>query len=631
VDDAMPTAIERPGVSAADFFWLAALAPIAVFMPSSSRRADLAKLTLLSAMVAGFFLFTGKIWLPGGGNQFIDYAEAIVHGTNLPPEIAQRDAGYPLLIILSGYTFLGSIIPIILIQASFAIAMPLLIYESLRRLSAPVAFYCSLLSIVTLGPTDFMKMLHHDQAYIFFSTLMIYCVLALVQTRRYCFIYLFTAAAIAASVTRPAGNVLFPVFLIVSYLTIRGNIRYYLTCAAVFATAISLYGWHRYVIFDMQHTHSTPSYTGEQVFYNPYLASFDYGIQLSSKDVGPNLTVAVDHLRELLQSNVKDSEFIKKEIVNYYSEGAGRDFAQANILLFTPDQLIDQVLASPNWEYYLLLCDSNDDRVMLRAASEIAHAYPDLMIRYFFRNLSHFVFRPGYAHTRYNLNPFGSIGLAFHPADEYADPHEVMKLAARGDRAAREAQFNPLLQQPTVVRKLFYIVHQVWLRLYFGAVGVTGALMCVAWATAIAGLANILRSRRLRLAPQTEPWPSKALAFADDRFVVCVFIASLLFGYNAVVTAAFAEPNFRYHEMVELQTILIAGFGLISSRQMAKGILAPSIDLKGNPTVMRVRRLLRAFDIFERFTAFQIASVTTFVVLALFAWWAIFMLQNTAA
>ena len=120
---------------------LLARAPIALFVPSGSPHADRAKLALLSTLTATFFLFAAKTWFPGGAGQFIKYADAIVHGTTLPPDVAARDAGYPLLIILSGYLPSHSFIPLLLIQAGFAILLPIAVYESLRRLSPMAAYY----------------------------------------------------------------------------------------------------------------------------------------------------------------------------------------------------------------------------------------------------------------------------------------------------------------------------------------------------------------------------------------------------------------------------------------------------------------------------------------------------------
>ena len=246
-----------------------AAAPVTLLLPSDLARVDRAKLTLVSTLAATFFLFAGKTWLPGGAFQFMRYADAIVHGTTLPPDIAQRDAGYPLLIILSGFPFSQSLIPLFLIQAGFAILLPLLVYESLQRLSPRTAFYAGLASILMLSPFYFMKMIHHDQTYIFFSMLILCSLLIFVQTKRFKFLYLFTIFAIYASVVRPAGNALFPLFLIVSYIAVRGGIAHYAACSIIFAAFLAGYAWHRHVIFDVAHAQATPSYTGAQSFSQP--------------------------------------------------------------------------------------------------------------------------------------------------------------------------------------------------------------------------------------------------------------------------------------------------------------------------------------------------------------------------
>ena len=82
-----------------------AMAPVALLSPSAIARVDRTKLTLISTLAAIFFLFAAKTLFPGGAILFVRYAWAIVHGATLAPEIASRDAGYPLLIILSGFPF----------------------------------------------------------------------------------------------------------------------------------------------------------------------------------------------------------------------------------------------------------------------------------------------------------------------------------------------------------------------------------------------------------------------------------------------------------------------------------------------------------------------------------------------
>jgi hypothetical protein len=603
-----------------------AAAPVTLLLPSDLARVDRAKLTLVSTLAATFFLFAGKTWLPGGAFQFMRYADAIVHGTTLPPDIAQRDAGYPLLIILSGFPFSQSLIPLFLIQAGFAILLPLLVYESLQRLSPRTAFYAGLASILMLSPFYFMKMIHHDQTYIFFSMLILCSLLIFVQTKRFRFLYLFTIFAIYASVVRPAGNALFPLFLIVSYIAVRGGIAHYAACSIIFAVFLAGYAWHRHVIFDVAHAQATPSYTGAQSFYNPYLNTLDYGIKLSPNDVGPNFAQAVTTLRNRLQPNPQQSEFVRK---HYLGSAGEQQFAAANMFGLTPEQLIDQVLASPNYEYYTLLCEANDDRVMLAAALEIARAYPGMILRYSIRNLLHFIFEPGYRHTRYTLNPFMPVGLVFFLASDREESVVTGEVDMLPAQAAREVNFDSLWPRPQIISRLLDLIQRVSLKLYRIEALIVACLMTVAWATVAARVARLDRV-----------WPSRrnsnkldlgaALPLAGG-LVTSIIIGSLLFGYNAVVTSIFAEPDFRYREMMDLPAIVIAGLGLIAIPYWAG--VAPSrhraagLGKRWNHAV----RSVYARDVWQRFTATQLAIIVIGVAIVAFASWTIFMLENILA
>ena len=93
------------------------LYPLFLFLPSKSVGRDIAKIWFLGLIVTGFFLFMGPFSLPGGGNHFPLYADAIAHGLKLDPHYAQRDVGFPLLLLLTGYTLTGSFIGIALLQA----------------------------------------------------------------------------------------------------------------------------------------------------------------------------------------------------------------------------------------------------------------------------------------------------------------------------------------------------------------------------------------------------------------------------------------------------------------------------------------------------------------------------------
>jgi hypothetical protein len=616
----MPETVRAADRGAAVTLPLLARAPIALFVPSGSPHADRAKLALLSTLTATFFLFATKTWLPGGAGQFIKYADAIVHGTTLPPDVAARDAGYPLLIILSGYLSSHSFIPLLLIQAGFAILLPIVVYESLRRLSPMAAYYVGLASIITLSPFYFMKLIHHDQLYIFSVALMLCLLLIFVQTKQPRFLYFFTITAICASVARPAGNALFPLFLLIGYLAARGSILHYLACSAVFAAFVAGYAWHREVIFDMQHSAATPSYLGQQIFYNPYLNTLDYGIRLSPHDVGPNFTRAIDELRNRLQPSPMDSEFVATQ---YGKTGAKGEFARAHIDPLTTDELMDQVLARPNWEYYTLLCIANDDHVLLAAALEIARTHPSLILRYSVRNFFHFIFDPGYKHSRYNLNPFRPEALPFFPAEAAVDEN----ITAFPARAVRELSFDPVLHEPSIVYLLFKAMQRAWLRSYKTEVVIIAWLMCVAWVTAAVRLVQVVRPRA-KSAAMTEP-NSGGLVKSDNALVASIVIASLVFGYNAAVTAVFAEPDFRYRLASDLQAIVIAGLGLIAIQPWIGPALRHRVPADIAARWDRAERWIHSGDVWPRLTATQLAAIVIGTACAGFAGWTLFILANT--
>jgi hypothetical protein len=444
--------------------------------------------------------------------------------------------------------------------------------------------------------------------------------LIFVQMGQIRFLYLFTTAAICASIARPSGNALFPLFLIVSYIAARGNILHYFACSIVFIAFLAGYAWHRQVIFDVRHAREMPSYVGAQLFYNPYLNTLDYGIRLSPNDVGPNLARAVDELRKHLQPNPKDSEFIRTQ---YAGPPYETKFAEKYIDPFTTDELIEQVVTSPNWEYYALLCTANDDRVLLAAAWEIARAYPGLILRYSVRNLLHFIFSPGYKHSRYNLNPFRPEGLIFYPA--YGDISG--EVAVLSTQAAREVSLDPVHHEPFIVHRLFSVMQTLWLKEYRTSVAIVAWLICVAWLTAIAGLVQLVRSRP-KSASAVEP-NSGRIAVFDGTLVASILIASLVFGYNAAVTAIFAEPDFRYRQIADLQAILLAGLGLISMQHWIMVGLGGRLTAYNANYWEHALHLILARDVWRRLTAFQLAMIAIGTAFAGLAGWTLFMLENT--
>ncbi|TAK74929.1 MAG: hypothetical protein EPO11_06280, partial [Gammaproteobacteria bacterium] len=280
--------------------------PVAFFLPSRSSHITIGKLALLGMLFTTFFLFTSAYNFPGGASHYPNWAEAIVHGTILPPSLAQREVGFPLLYILGGFTFTHSFIGITLILATFAILMSILVYLSLEWFSPAIAFYTALACIISLAPFTYMKFFYPDEAYMFFNLLSVTLLIRFIQSKgKFRLLYFFTLAALAASFTRTAGNLMYPLLLSIAYIMVRGSLRHYLICILIFALGTGIYQWHRYEIFDMRHQPSIPSGKGMQILYSTYLFLGDFGVKLSP-DFGPNTKRLFDKIREGLGTNVRN-------------------------------------------------------------------------------------------------------------------------------------------------------------------------------------------------------------------------------------------------------------------------------------------------------------------------------------
>lgn len=154
-------------------------------------------------------------------------------------------------------------------------------------------------------------------------------------------------------------------------------------------------------------------------------------------------------------------------------------------------------------------------------------------------------------------------------------------------------------------------------------------LMCATWVAAIGSL--LAYATRQQQQPSVSSFKSKLgnMFKFSDGLLPSIVAASLLFGYNAIVTAVFAEPNFRYRTMVQLHTFLIGGLGLISIRHWVLVVFEGNVRKSCKRWADTVHSV-RTFDFFERLTGFQLAALSISLPMAVFAWWVIFMLKYTA-
>jgi hypothetical protein len=601
-----------------------AATPAAFFLPCRSPHVAAGKLALISMIFTTFFLFTAGYHFPGGASHYPDWADAIVHGTILPPSIAQREIGFPLLYILGGFTIFHSFIGITLILAAFAVLIPVLVYWSLERASPTIAFYMGLACIISLSPFTYLKFFYPDQAYMFFNLLSVALLIAFLWSGRFQILYLFTVAALAASFTRTAGNLMFPVLLVIAYLTVCGRLRHYFACALIFALATAAYQWHRYEIFDMRHQASTPSGKGMQIFYGAYLYLGDFGYRLSP-DFGPNTKVMLEKLRQGLQPSVRESELVKRGLPDDPPE-----FMEKYVYAYTPDQLFEKICTEPNEEYWaiLLVIDTND-QFFLDVAKEIDESHPIYLVQYTLRNLWHSVFDPGYATTRYNVQGYLKTGNDFVPGTQGWGSVSEDPVTQYGHRAENEMRYFPLKTEPFVVQRAFDVVRILWFRNFPTYIWITSALIIIAWIGAMLGALCWLIPR--------SPFCGRIMKAAGlEKLMAPIIAVSALVLYEDLATAMFSQPVYRYFHLTEPLRLVIAGFGValvvgvLSSvwRGDIAAARASSTQPVGEGLVGRIQK----YDLLDGyFGPHRARWVFWLIVLnaGLFAWWGSSMVAHT--
>lgn len=527
---------------------------------------DLSRILTISILIQTFFLFTANYAFPGGSQDFFVYADALLHGQKARiSNVASRDVGYPLLVILSGYFSTNSLVGLTIIQALMGISIPILIYLSIAPLSRAIAYYTAIASIISLSPYFFVKWIHHDQAYVFFCILSIWAFCRFVNSKRPADLYLFTLVIIATSLTRPIGNLLFPVLLPISYVAARGRIRHYVGALLLFIAAMGAYQLHRYIILDVANRTDIPSYTGQQLFYNLYMNSKEHGILLS-EDLGPNMRQITEKvyasllpapttsqaLKVLMNSEAPPSDFLEKVTV---------PFLNKYFYPYTAEEFRTQLYREPNWEYFLLmsLVETND-QIYLGASWEIIKAYPFHPVKYTLRNLWLFLYEPGYFHTRFNPIPIFRGGQ-FFPFDGQSGIGGAIFGAGAATlglppRAAREVGFDSFASQPDWAKQLYGVIKSSWLAAYDSVVRVLLVLIFISWIYVLFFSVVVFST--------TDAAARRCAFLVGKDLIVPICGISAIFLYNSVLTAAFGEPDYRYHHMILSIKIVLAGFGAVA-------------------------------------------------------------------
>jgi hypothetical protein len=503
--------------------------------PGASYEAGALRVAALSLAGTAFFLFVGQITFPGGAFQFTDYTSALLGTLDGGRRfgLVTRDIGYPLLLIGTGYPLHHSFIGVLLLQALMAWLMPLLVYGTIGSRHRVAAYAAAVGTVLSMAPYLFMKWIHHDQTYIFLSLVTIYLAVEYLREFKLRFLYLATLAVIATSLTRPAGNLLVLPLLAIFWYFKPAHLRHLLVCGALIVLAAGAYAAHRKQLFADYPAGYAPSYTGRQIFYNLYVNSADFGIRLDDS-MGPATATLLRKAREHVAGGTLETDLMKAWYVGHgIPEEAKRFwFTQYN---GAPAKFMESLVIHPSHDYFEFFCAiETNDRVFRESAIEIARAHPVYVLRFALRNLGLFFWSPGYMHGRKGLdyNTFNKEHLYFLPlAADLASSQIEAYVPAPGKFELQKADPRWIERIRNKAKK----AANAWRGLYERANQVTFAL----GVAALAGL--IIGPAALRPA---------------------IAVIWLFFLYNAAVTCAFAEPNYRYHFFGLATQLMLAGMGL---------------------------------------------------------------------
>ncbi len=510
------------------------------------RNYYFAVILLMSIGVGSFYFFTSSIHFAGGGSHFLDWALALVGDRNFnPDDLAQRDIGFSLILLLSAFTITKSFDGVIGVQLVFAILMPIIVFLILFDLNRKVAFIASLATILTLSPFVLIKFVYHDQTYIFFMLLSSYLLLKYIKTEdKNIYLYSFTIAILFASYSRSAGNYIYPLLLLFTYLLKRNNVKYYLISLIIFGVGFSIYMAHRKEMFGYGGDRSG---IGLQSFYSTYIPLGDAEVKFALRpEMGENTAKLISGLKEYIGEDIKSSRLIKD-----YSSGP-KDFLEKNIYNKTPEQLNYAILNEPCEEYMWMLYGvfPGNDAVYRNVSLEIIKEYPAVFLRHIAINLYSMLFDPGLNFGRYDVSGRrGHSGVDFLPAQgtNGAGGAGMQDATPYGEKLVREIDYRPLEHLPGYVKSIFLASERYYVENYRSWVSISNIFIIICWVCLIYYYLRGIRTY----------FPEQVKSLCSSSFVISIFLL-----YEVALDGILAGPHMRYFHFTELFRIILCGYAL---------------------------------------------------------------------
>jgi hypothetical protein len=345
-----------------------------------------------SSLVAAWFAIFGGLVFFIDSVDFFHYADRL---RQLSMGSYFDTVGYPFLIVLTGFTRTGSVVPLLILQAIFAAIVPWLAFKTFEPFDRKAGAVAGAVCLASLTPYYFQNEFFHDGTCLFFGLLSIALASMFFHFHNARYIYLSISSATYAYLVQPAAIGFFvaswATFMLFSFFE-RSKAKHVLAASAIFAA--TAFGVSAFEKSAMRHYSLTqpPSQLGRQIFFNEYLRGARY-----AKFRGP----AADDLRNaLVDFFAKSPPYLHGYISGKLENKDGTYQRLFGRYKDQPHELVREMFDEPNLAYFEVMWNLPDlpdkvpDRLFLRASLEYLYSHPLVVARYVSRNVVDFAIGP---------------------------------------------------------------------------------------------------------------------------------------------------------------------------------------------------------------------------------------------
>jgi hypothetical protein len=521
------------------------MAKSAAMMQSLGGGTVGAGVLLASGAVALWFAIFGGFVFFEDADSFFNYAASLLE-FRFDPYF--RTIGYPLLIVLSGFPWTGSIVPLLALQSTFAALTPWLAIRTFASFDRTAAVVAGVLCLASLTPFFFQNVFYHDGACLFFGFLAISFAADWFARQKLLYLYLSLGSAAFAYLIQPAvmGFIVgcAGAFLIFALPRGRQLMQVGTAFAVVAAIMVAVFVFHDWSL--RQSGSQVHSLLGRQLFLNAYLRS------------GPNGG---------FDATGSAARALRQKLIDYFggsASGATKDIIVANFgeqdyqTLFAPyegqpTRLVEQMFAQPNSIYFntlFILADEPNgvgDELYLDASLEYLFEHPVIVLGYFWDDFVSLV----------SGLPWTCRGQQVFPACRIFEPiifYPAMSSVVVGPDEMPDKAYQFLISRAVPDGALIRSASFLWREVYYTLRLPLLIFMLIGWAAALR------QSHPLR-------WPLTAAVIA---YVVNIGIISLL-----------VEPMFRYQVICFAVCTFAAGPGIyLTVSWLARGAIAGATQIR---------------------------------------------------